>query len=59
MKLEMNSKASSGKKTRHFDNKVFYFTGLIKKGEMQFEYCLTHEMIADYMTKLLVKSKFI
>jgi hypothetical protein len=34
MKLEMNGKASSGKKTRHFNIKFFYFTDLVKRGEL-------------------------
>jgi hypothetical protein len=59
MKLEMNGKASSGKRTRHFDIKFFYFTDLIKRKEMEVRYCPTDEMVADYMTKPLVGSKFI
>jgi hypothetical protein len=59
MKLELNGKASSGKRTQHFDIKFFYFTDLIKRGEMQVKFCLTNKMIADYMTKPLVGSKFI
>ena len=59
MKLEMNGKASSGKRTRHFDIKFFYFTDLIKRKEMEVRYCPTDEMLADYMTKPLVGSKFI
>jgi hypothetical protein len=59
MKLEMNGKASSGKMTRHFDIKFFYFTDLIKRGELQDKYCQTNKMDADYMTKLLVETKFI
>jgi hypothetical protein len=58
MKLELNGKASSGKRTRHFDIKLFHITDLIKRGELQVEYCPTDEMTADYMTKALVGSKF-
>ena len=58
MKLEMNGKESSGKRTRHFDIKFFYITDLIKRKEMEVQFCPTDEMIADYMTKLLVGSKF-
>jgi KUP system potassium uptake protein len=58
IKLEMNGKASSGKRTRHFDIKFFYFTDLMKRGEIQVEYCPTDEMIADYFTKPLVGSKY-
>ena len=59
MKLEVNGKASSGKRTRHFDIKFFYFTDLIQRKEMEVKYCPTEEMIADYMTKPTVGSKFV
>ena len=58
MKLEMNGKESSGKRTRHFDIKFFYITDLIKRKEMEVQFCPTDEMVADYMTKPLVGSKF-
>jgi hypothetical protein len=59
VKLEMNGKASLGKCTRHFDIKFFSFTDLINRKEMEVRYCLTNKMIADYMTKPLVRSKFV
>jgi hypothetical protein len=34
MKLEMNGKASSEKRIRHFDMKFFYLTDLIKRGKL-------------------------
>ena len=58
MKLEQNGKESSGKRTRHFDIKYFYVTDLVGRDEVTIEYCPTDEMIADYMTKPLVGSKF-
>ena len=58
MKLETNGKASSGKRTRHFDIKYFYITDLIERKEVGFKYCPTDEMIADYMTKTLSGAKF-
>ena len=58
MKLEQNGKASSGKRTRHFNIKYFYITDLIQRNEVQIEYCPTDAMIADYMTKPLVGAKF-
>jgi hypothetical protein len=48
MKLELHGKASSGKRTCHFDIKFFYVTDLIKRGKMQVKYCPTNEMVADY-----------
>jgi hypothetical protein len=58
MKLEQNGKASSGKRTRHFDIKLFYVTDLVARDEVIVKYCPTDEMIGDYMTKPLVGSKF-
>jgi hypothetical protein len=58
MKLEQNGKASSGKRTRHFDIKIFYVTDLVSRDEVQVKYCPTDEMIGDYMTKPLVGAKF-
>jgi len=58
MKLETNGKASSGKRTRHFNIKYFYVTDLIQRGEIQIEYCPTNDMLADYMTKPLTGVKF-
>jgi hypothetical protein len=58
MKLENNGKASSGKRTRHFDIKYFYVTDLIARDEVEVIYCPTDDMLADYMTKALTGSKF-
>ena len=57
MKLEMNGKASSGKRTRHFNIRYFYVTDLIKRDIMSIKYCPTEDMMADYMTKPLVGFK--
>ena len=58
MKLEINGNESSGKRTRHFDIKIFYVSDLVSRDEVEVKYCPTDEMIADYMTKPLVGSKF-
>jgi hypothetical protein len=58
MKLEENGKASSGKRTRHFNIKYFYVTDLIKRGEFLIKYCHTDAILADYYTKPLVGTKF-
>ena len=52
-KLEIKGKVSLGKRPGHFDTKFFYFTDLIKRGEIQIKYCLTKDTMADYMTKLI------
>jgi hypothetical protein len=58
MKLEENGKASSGKRTRHFDIKYFYVTDLVGRKEVSIEYCNTDEMIGDFNTKPVVGGKF-
>ena len=59
IKLSNNGRASSGKRTRHFDIKLFYVTDLIDKDEVEIEYCATENMIADYMTKPLTGKQFV
>ena len=58
MKLQKNSRLSSGKRTRHFDIKMFYITDLISRDEVEVRYCPTNDMIADYMSKPIVGAKF-
>jgi hypothetical protein len=58
MKLEMNAKTSSGKRTRHLDIKYFYITDLIKLKEVTIQYCPMDAMLADYFTKPLTGWKF-
>ena len=58
MKLELNGKTSSGKRTRHFDIKYFYITDLIERKEVTIKYCPTGEMVSDFMTKPLTGAKF-
>ena len=58
MRLGENGKASSGRRTRHFDIKYFYVTDLIDRKELKIEYCSTATMIAEYMTKPLTGGKF-
>ena len=58
MKLQKNGKISSGKRTRHFDIKLFYITDLISRDEVTVIYCPTNDMIADYMSKPVMGTKF-
>ena len=58
MKLQKNRKLSNGKRTRHFDIKLFYITDSIERDEVEVRYCSTDEMIKDYMSKPLVGAKF-
>ena len=59
MKLEASGKASSEKRMQHFNIKYFYFTDLNERKEVQIKYCPKDAMIADYMTKPLIGTKFI
>ena len=58
MKLEQNGKASSGKRTRHFNIKYFYIADLIARKELRIQYCNTDDMLGDYFTKPLTGWKF-
>ena len=58
MNLQNNGKVSSGKRTRHFNIKIFYTTDLINRNKVEVSYCQTDEMIGDYMSKPLVGTKF-
>ena len=53
MNFQNKRKLSSGKRTRHFDIKLFYVTTLISMSEVEIRYCPIDE-IADYTTKPLV-----
>jgi hypothetical protein len=59
MKLEENGKASSGKRTRHWNITYFYITDLIQRGEVEIQYCPTDAMLGDYMSKPLIGTKFL
>ena len=54
LKLMNNGKLSSGKRTRHFDIRLFNVTDLMGRNECTGKYCPTEKMIADYMSKPLV-----
>jgi Reverse transcriptase (RNA-dependent DNA polymerase) len=58
MKLDLNGKSSSGKRTRHFNIKYFHITDLINRKEASIEYCPTEEMIGDYLSKPTTGAKF-
>jgi hypothetical protein len=58
MKLEMNGKTGSGKRTRHLDIKYFYITDLIERKEVTLQYCPANAMLANYFMKPLTGFKF-
>ena len=59
IKLEINGRGSSGKKTRHIDIRYFFIADVAAQGKARVEYCPTDEMLADFFTKPLQGSKFL
>ena len=45
MPLELNSKRSSSKKTRHLNIRYFYITDKLDQGWLTFRHCRTEDMI--------------
>ena len=58
IRLEMNGKASSSKRTRHINIRYFLITDKVRKKEVKIKYCPTEEMLADYLTKPLQGALF-
>lgn len=56
--LEKNGRASSGKQTRHINIRYFFIADRVRSKEVSIEYCPTATMMADYLTKPLLGSKF-
>ena len=53
MRLIFNGRASSTKRTRHLNVKLFHIKDVIARGDLSVEYCPTEEMWADVLTKPL------
>ena len=58
MLLETNGCKSAGKHSHHLNIQYFYIADQKAKGHIDIKYCLTDEMIRDYMTKPLHQAKF-
>ena len=58
IKLEKNGQKSMGQRSRHINNRYFFITDQINKGNVTVEYCPTDQMEGDYMTKPCQGSKF-
>ena len=56
--LEQNGHASSTRRTQHLNIRYFFVSDRIKKDEEHIQYCPTHNMLADYFTKLLQGATF-
>ena len=58
MLLAKNGKVSSTKCTKHINIWYFFITNCIAKGNLTVEWCLTREMVSNYMTKPLQGALF-
>jgi hypothetical protein len=56
--LEKNGKASSSKHTKHINIRYFNITDHVHKGDISLVWCLTRDMIRDFMTKPLQGALF-
>jgi len=54
----LKCKAICGKRTRHFDIKLFNITKLVERKQVTIEYCPTDERMEDFFSKPLVGNKF-
>ena len=51
IRLEVNERISSGKKTKHISSRFFFITDKIDKGEVDVEYCPTNNMWCEILNK--------
>jgi hypothetical protein len=56
--LEKNGKALSSKHTKHINIRYFFITDRVNKGNVSLVWCLTGDMIRDFMTKPLQGALF-
>ena len=58
IRLELNGKRSSSKRTRHLNIRYFYITDQIDQGWVSVRHCPTDAMVGDFFTKPLNGLKF-
>ena len=58
IKLGVNGRASSTKRTRHLDIRLFYMADLVEKQLVTIKYCPTDEMDGDLQTNPLQGKKY-
>ncbi|MEN9849167.1 MAG: hypothetical protein RL368_1907, partial [Pseudomonadota bacterium] len=58
IKMEINGKSSTGKRSRHLNIRLFYIVDQVKKKDINVVFCPTDNMVADYLTKPLHGKKF-
>ena len=57
--LEKNSMQSSSKFTKHLNCRYYFITNRISAGVLSIKYCLTREMVSDFLTKPLQGKLFL
>ena len=58
MKLQKNGRKSCGEKSRHIDIRYFFIKDVLRRENINLQYCPTEDMIADFYTKPLQGSLF-
>ena len=58
IKLELNRRLSSSKRTRHIHLRLFYIKDLVDKKLVEIKFCPTLKMLADFFTKPLQGNLF-
>ena len=53
MKLELNRRMSSSRKTKHMNNRTFWIKDRVKSDNIKIMYCPTGIMVSDFFTKAL------
>ena len=59
MRLELNGKASSGKRTEHMAVRYFCIKDRVDEGDLTIHHCPTGDMVGDFFTKRLQGAAFI
>ena len=58
IKIIKNGRRSAGKKTRHFDIRLFYTKDYVNRKEVTVECCPSEDMLANFMTKPLTGTSY-
>ena len=53
IKMEKNGQNSCTGNSRHIKIRYFFIKDKVNSGEVEIEYCLTEQLLADYFTKAL------
>ena len=56
--LEKNGRKSAGKQSHALNVRYFFISDQVNQGNLNVQYCPMNEIIGDFMTKPLQRSKF-